>query len=241
MPDERPTNYLSPEAEAALREVSTATLTSQLLKRGFRNTFLTGVEPLRPDLRMVGYAFTLRFVPMREDLDIDRTVDNLTSQQRIAIESVGPNDVLVIDARGETGSGTIGDILATRMKVRGAVGVVTDGGLRDRAGMQATGLPSYARATHGNASPTKHHPADINRPIGCAGVLVMPGDVVVGDADGAVVIPRAVAEEVALAALEQEQIEAFVLTKIQSGSSIIGVYPPGDELRSEFERQRGKS
>lgn len=239
MADERPTNYLSVEAEAALQQVSTATLTSQLLKRGFRNTFLTGVEPLRPDLRMVGYAFTLRFVPMREDLDIDRPVDNLTSKQRIAIESVGPNDVLVIDARGETGSGTIGDILATRMKVRGAVGVVTDGGLRDRAGMQATGLPSYARATHGNASPTKHHPADVNRPIGCAGVLVMPGDVVVGDADGVVVIPRAVAEDVALAALEQEKIEAFVLTKIQDGSSIIGVYPPGDELRAEFERQRG--
>jgi regulator of RNase E activity RraA len=127
------------------------------------------------------------------------------------------------------------------MKVRGALGVVTDGALRDRAGMQATDLPSYARATHGAASPTKHHPADINVPIGCAGVLVLPGDVVVGDADGVVVIPRDVAEEVALASLEQEEIEAFVLTKIQSGSSIIGVYPPGDETRAEFEAQRGKS
>ncbi len=125
-----------------------------------------------------------------------------------------------------------------RMKVRGAVGVVTDGALRDRTGMQATGLPSYARATHGAASPTRHHPADINVPIGCAGVLVMPGDVMVGDADGVVVIPRAVAEEVALAALEQEEIEAFVLAKIQGGSSIIGVYPPGAETRAEFEEQR---
>jgi len=241
MADERPTGYLSAEAEAALHQVSTATLTSQLLKRGFRNTFLTGVEPLRPDLRMVGYAFTLRFVPMREDLDIDRPVNNLTSPQRIAIESVGAKDVLVIDARGELGSGTIGDILATRMKVLGAVGVVTDGALRDRVGMQATDLPSYARGTHGNASPTKHHPADINVPIGCAGVLVMPGDVVVGDADGVVIIPMAVANEVALAALAQEEIEAFVLTKIQAGSSIIGVYPPGDETRAEFERQRGQN
>ncbi len=241
MADERPTGYLSEAAEAALHKVSTATLTSQLLKRGFRNTFLTGVEALRPDLRMVGYAFTLRFVPMREDLDIDRTVDNRTSPQRISIESVGPKDVLVMDARGEVGSGTIGDILATRMKVRGAVGVVTDGALRDRSGMQATGLPSYARATHGAASPTKHHPADINQPIGCAGVLVMPGDVVVGDADGVVVIPRAVAEEVAMAALDQEEVEAFVLTKIQGGSSIIGVYPPGDETRAEFEAHRRKS
>lgn len=241
MTDERPTGYLSTEAIDALRRVSTATLTSQLQKRGFRNTFLTGVEPLRPDLRMVGYAFTLRFVPMREDLDIDHPIDNTTSAQRIAVESVGLDDVLVIDARGEVGSGTLGDILATRMKLRGATGVVTDGALRDRAGMQATGLPSYARATHGAASPTRHHPADINRPIGCAGVLVMPGDVVVGDADGVVVIPAAVAEEVALAALEQEEIEAFVLKKIQAGSTIIGVYPPADETRAEFERQREKS
>jgi regulator of RNase E activity RraA len=235
---DRPTRYLSDDAEAALKQVSTATLTSQLLKRGFRNTFLTGVEPLRPDLRMVGYAFTLRFVPMREDLDHSGPIDNSTSAQRIAIESVGPSDVLVIDARGDLNAGTIGDILATRMKVRGAVGVVTDGALRDRKGMEQTGLPSYAGATHASASPHRHHPADINRPIGCAGVLVMPGDVVVGDADGVVIIPQAVAEEVAFAALEQEELEAFVLKKIESGASIIGVYPPDEQTRAEFEQQR---
>jgi len=238
MAEDRPTRYLSDEAEAALMQVSTATLTSQLLKRGFRNTFLTGVEPLRPDLRMVGYAFTLRFVPMREDLDHSGPINNLTSAQRIAIESVGPSDVLVMDARGDLNSGTIGDILATRMKVRGAVGVVTDGALRDRKGMQATGLPSYARATHASASPTRHHPADINQPIGCAGVLVMPGDVVVGDADGVVIIPQAVAEDVAMAALEQEEFEAYVLTRIEAGASIIGVYPPDEKTRAEFDASR---
>jgi regulator of RNase E activity RraA len=238
MPTERPTRYLSAEAEEALTRVSTATLTSQLLKRGFRNTFLTGVEPLRPDLRMVGYAFTLRFVPMREDLDHSGPVDNLTSAQRIAIESVGPGDVLVMDARGDVHSGTIGDILTTRMKVLGAVGVVTDGALRDRKGMQQTDLPSYAAATHGASSPTRHHPADINQPIGCAGVLVMPGDVVVGDADGVVVIPAAVAEEVAHAALEQEEMEAFVLKKIEAGASILGVYPPDEKTRAEYEASR---
>jgi regulator of RNase E activity RraA len=240
MAEDRPTRYLSAEAEAALMRVSTATLTSQLLKRGFRNTFLTGVEPFRPDLRMVGYAFTLRFVPMREDLDHSGPVDNLTSAQRIAIESVGPGDVLVMDARGDLNSGTIGDILTMRMKLRGAAGVVTDGALRDRRGMQATGLPSYARATHGASSPTRHHPADINQPIGCAGVLVMPGDVVVGDADGVVVIPQAVAEEVALTALEQEEIEAFVLTKVEAGASIIGVYPPDEQTRAEFSATRAQ-
>lgn len=238
--DQRPTGYLSDEARAALHEVSTATLTSQLLKRGFRNTFLGGLAPLRPDVRMVGYAFTLRFVPMREDLDHSAPVDNLTSAQRIAIESVGPDDVLVMDARGDLNSGTIGDILTMRMKLRGAAGVVTDGALRDRKGMQATGLPSYARATHGASSPTRHHPADINQPIGCAGVLVMPGDVVVGDADGVVVIPQAIAEEIALAALEQEELEAFVLTRIEAGASIIGVYPPNEKTRAEFDAYRAR-
>lgn len=235
---ERETGYLSDAAKGALLRVSTATITSQLLKRGFRNTFLTGVTAVRPDLRMVGYAFTLRFVPMREDLDLSGDFDNLTNVQRLAVEAVGSEDVLVIDARGELGAGTIGDILATRMRARGAVGVVTDGALRDIAGLRSVDLPAYCRASHGSQSTARHHPADMNVPIGCAGVLVMPGDIVVGDADGVAVIPRNVAEEVAQAALEQEELEAFVLEKIQGGASIVGVYPPNEEMREEFRSRR---
>lgn len=235
---ERPTGYLSSAVEEALRQVSTATLTSQLLKRGFRNTFLGGLMALRPDLRLVGYAFTLRYAPMREDLDLQVDFDNLTNVQRLAVEAVGPGDVLVIDARNDEGSGTLGNILATRIKVRGGAGIVTDGGLRDVSGFREIDLPTYTRISHGATSSTRHHPVDMNVPIGCAGVLVMPGDVIAGDADGVVAIPRAVAEEVALAALEQERLEAFVLRKVQGGASIRGVYPPDEQTRAEYEAQR---
>ena len=235
---DRPTRYLSDEATHALRAVSTATLTSQLLKRGFRNTFLGGVGALRPDLRMVGYAFTLRYAPMREDLDLEVDYNNLTNVQRLAVEAIGQDDVLVIDTRNEIHSASLGNILATRIKMRGGAGIVTDGALRDANAFRAIDLSTYTRAVHATTSSTKHHPVDMNVPIGCAGVLIMPGDVLVGDADGVVAIPRAVAEEVALAAREQEQLEAFVLRKIQGGASIIGVYPPDEQTRAEYEHGR---
>lgn len=234
----RPTGYLSAAAVDALKRVSTATLTSQMLKRGFRNTFMVGVAPVRPDLRMVGYAFTLRYVPMREDLDLG-PIDNTTSIQRIAVESVGHDDVLVIDARGDTDAGVLGDILSTRMRVRGAVGLVTDGALRDVPAFRDLDWPTYCDGAHASQSAARHHPADMNVPIGCGGVLVMPGDVIVGDAEGVVVLPQHLAEEVALAALDQEEIEAFVLAKIQNGASILGTYPPDEATRAEFEEQRG--
>lgn len=140
----RETNHLSAEAEAALQQVSTATLTSQLLKRGFRNTFLGGLMPIRPELRMVGYAFTMRYIPMREDLDLgQQDEDNTTNLQRVAVESVGPKDVLVIDARGDLDAGTLGNILATRMQVRGCVGIVSDGGMRDAFEFAEIDLATY--------------------------------------------------------------------------------------------------
>lgn len=231
---DRPTGYLSAAAHEALRHASTATITTQLLKRGFRNTFLAGLTAIRPEMRMVGYAFTLRYVPMREDLDLIE-IDNTTSAQRLAVEAVGPGDVLIIDARNDVGAATLGNILAERIMMRGAAGIVSDGAMRDTSAFRDIGLPTYARATHQTQSTARHHPADMNVPIGCAGVLVMPGDVVVGDADGVVVIPAAVAEEVALGALEQERREEFVLQKIRAGSSILGVYPPDASTLAEYD------
>jgi regulator of RNase E activity RraA len=236
--ENRPSGYLSETAIKALHEVSTATLTSQLLKRGLRNSFLGGLTPLRPDIRMVGYAFTLRYAPMREDLDLEVDYDNLTNVQRLAVEAVGAEDVLVIDARNEIHSASLGNILATRIKMRGGTGIVTDGALRDANAFRNIEIATYTRGVHATTSSTRHHPVDMNVPIGCANVLVMPGDVMVGDADGVVSIPRTVAEEVARAAVEQERLEAFVLGKIQGGASIIGVYPPDDKTRAEYERQR---
>jgi len=228
-------HLLSDDAKAKLRQVSTATLTSQLGKHGLRNTFLAGLYPLRPDLRMVGYAFTLRFIPAREDL-ADELYDNTKNVQRLAVEAVGPEDVLVIDARNDTSSASLGHILGTRITVRGAAGLVTDGALRDTPSFLALNLPTYIRAPHANTSFVAHHPVQMQVPIGCAGVAVLPGDVLVGDGEGVVVIPSQMAESVAYAAYEQEIREEFFQEKIAAGASILGVYPPNEATLAEFDR-----
>ena len=221
-----------------LKQVSTATLSSQLHKRGFRQLVMRGVAPLRPDLRLAGQAFTLRYIPAREDLERSGEFDNRTNRQRLAVEQVGQGDVLVIDARGDTRAGTLGNILATRIAARGAAGIVTDGAFRDSPAIRAIDLPTYAGGAHPNISFTIHHPIDINVPIACGGVAVMPGDVIVGDAEAVIVIPYAMAEEVARDALAQEQREAFILTKVAAGSSIVGVYPPDEATLQEYENWR---
>lgn len=231
---ERP-HLLSAESMELLRRVSTATLTSQLLNKGLRNTFIGGLQPLRPDLRMVGYAFTLRYVPAREDLGMKVHYDNSTNVQRLAVEAIGPGDVLVIDARGDARAASFGHIIATRILQRGASGLVTDGGLRDTPRFRSLGLPSYIQAPHATTSSVLHHPVDMNVPIGCGGVLVMPGDVMVGDAEGVVVIPAGLAEEVARGAYDQDLIEEFALSKVEAGAGIQGVYPPDEKTRAEFE------
>lgn len=228
---------ISAEAFAKLRTVSTATLTSQLIKRNFSNTFLTGLYPLLADLRMVGYAFTMRYIPTREDL-VDTLYDNTKNVQRIAVEAVAPDDVLVIDARGDVRAATLGNILATRLKVRGAAGLVTDGALRDTPNFKAIGLPAYIQAPHATTSFAVHHPIELNVPIGCAGVLIMPGDIMVGDGEGVVAIPSQVAEEVARDAYEQERMEEFIQAKIAGGASILGVYPPNEQTKAEFAEWR---
>ncbi|HEV2126037.1 MAG TPA: ribonuclease activity regulator RraA [Chloroflexota bacterium] len=239
--DPRPSERLPERVAAQLARVSTATLTSVLLKLGLRNTFMTDVHPLVPGTRLVGQAYTLRYIPMREDLDadaLDGRFDNLTNPQRIAVEHVGPGDVLVMDARGEIRAGTTGNILVTRMKHRGAAGVVTDGAFRDAAGISAVGLPAYSRGTHAATNVTLHHPVDAQLPIACGGVSVFPGDALVGDGDGVIVIPRHLAEEAASRAIEQERREHFILSKVQAGASIIDVYPPDQETLDEFTRWR---
>jgi 5-oxopent-3-ene-1,2,5-tricarboxylate decarboxylase / 2-hydroxyhepta-2,4-diene-1,7-dioate isomerase len=232
--DDRP--ELSDEAEAALRQVSVATLTAQLLTRGIRGTFIKGVRPTRPDLRMVGRAFTLRYAPLREDI-VAADKAELNAQKR-AIETIGPGEVLVIEARGELGAGTIGDILALRALRRGASGIVTDGGLRDTAAVARLDIPTYYAAAHASQLGIAHYPLDVGVPVACGGVLVMPGDVIVGDTDGAVVVPSALAEEVARDALEQEEREAFIAERVDAGESIRGLYPLPEARLAEFEAWR---
>jgi len=227
---------ISREVFATLRVPSTATLSSTLARRGLHNTFMAGVRPLRPGQRMVGQAFTLRYIPSREDLDRTGAVDNLTDPQRIAVERVGPDDVLVIDARGDERAGSLGAILATRMKVRGAAGVVTDGAFRDSPAIAESGLPAFARAAHAATNKTIHHPTDVQLPIACGGVAVYPGDVLVGDDEGVIIIPRHLAAEVAQEAASQEQREDFILEKVRGGASIVGVYPPNEATLAEYKR-----
>jgi 5-oxopent-3-ene-1,2,5-tricarboxylate decarboxylase / 2-hydroxyhepta-2,4-diene-1,7-dioate isomerase len=226
---------LSDRAKAALRRVSTATLTVQLRKRGIRNTFMAGLRPTRPDLRLLGYAHTLRYVPLREDV---RDAEKGLNAQKRAIESISPEEVLVIDARQDPGAGTIGDILAARALARGAAGIVTDGGLRDSPAVARLDIPTYYQAPHAAVLGLLHHPLESNVPVACAGALVMPGDVIVGDAEGVVVVPAALAEEVAHDALEQEAEETFAFERVQAGESSIGLFPLSDERRAEYEAWR---
>ena len=226
---------LSPEAWRKLHEVSTASLTSELLKLGFRNTFMAGVRPLRPDTRLVGYAFTLRYIPAREDLDFQVEYDNWTNPQRVAVETIGPDQVLVIDARGQTGAASLGHILCTRLMVRGAAGLVTDGALRDSPAIAELAFPSYAGGAHATTSSVLHHPADFGLPIGCGGVMVQPGDVLVGDGEGVVVIPAGVAEDVAARCYQRDRLEAWLQRRVADGASIRGTYPPDEETLAEYD------
>jgi 5-oxopent-3-ene-1,2,5-tricarboxylate decarboxylase / 2-hydroxyhepta-2,4-diene-1,7-dioate isomerase len=229
---------LSADAEAALRQVSTATLTVQLTRRGIQTTFLAGLRPTRPDLRMVGYAHTLRYVAIRAD--VRESLQGSEDAQKRAIESVSPGDVLIMEARGELGAGTIGDILAARVLARGGAGIVTDGGVRDTPGVTDLDIGTYYKAANASSLWNAHIPLDVDVPITCAGVLVMPGDVIVGDAEGVVVLPFKLAEEIAHAALEVEEREAFALERVKAGESFRGLYPLSEERRTEYEQWKAQ-
>lgn len=221
---------------ASLREVSTATLTTQLQRRGIRNPFIAGLRPTRPDLRMAGIAHTVRYVPVREDV-VEADARELNAQ-KTAIETISPGEVLVIDARSEEGAGTIGDILALRALRRGAAGIVTDGGLRDSPAVGALDIPTYYRARHASVLGLLHYPLETNVPVACGGVLVLPGDVIVGDAEGVVVVPAQLAEEVARDASEQELVEQFAFERVNAGESTRGLFPLAEERRAEYEAWR---
>ncbi|MBQ39052.1 MAG: ribonuclease activity regulator RraA [Gemmatimonadaceae bacterium] len=215
---------------------STATLTSVLKGRGLSNTFMHDVSPLKSTMKMAGRAFTLRYIPAREDLT-DVPMDNLTDKQRVGIEQLTPGDVLVIDARGDTRAGTMGSILAERMHQLGAAGVVTDGAYRDSPTIAECGLAAYSRAMNAHTNKTIHYPSEIQVPVGCGEVAVFPGDIIVGDAEGVVVIPAHLADDVAAAAEEMESKEEFILARIRAGASLVGTYPPDEETLKQYERR----
>jgi len=227
-----------------LRHVSTATLCTQLFKRGFRNVYIQGISRLTTPSggNLVGPAFTMRSIPAREDLDQISAFDDPNHPQRKAIESVPPGYVLVLDCRGEKRVASGGQILTTRLKVRGAAGLVSDGPVRDSGAISKMDFPVFCAGGSAPMNLLHHHAIDQNIPIGCGGVAVYPGDVIVGDDEGVVVIPAHLADEVAAQAIEQEKMEAFILERVQGGAKLAGTYPPNAETKAAFEvwrKQKG--
>jgi regulator of RNase E activity RraA len=238
----QPQPALAPDTLERLRRISTPTLTTQLFKLGFRNTFLHGVRPLCPERRMAGEAVTVRFAPAREDLAGYEVLADPAYPQRHAIEHIEPGRVLVMDCRGVASAASAGDILIARLQARGAAGLVLDGGIRDYVSVQAFGFPVYALGPAAPAHVVRHVAVDENVPIGCAEVLVVPGDIMVGDGEGVVAIPRAVADTVAARGLEQEELEAFLLDKVRRGAPLPGTYPPDEATLAEYEAwKRGRT
>jgi regulator of RNase E activity RraA len=217
-------------------QVSVATLCTALFKRGLRNQFIQDVRPLNATLpNMVGEAFTLRYIPAREDINPISVFLDRTHPQRGAVEQCPPGGVLVIDSRKDPRAASAGGILVARLMARGVAGVVTDGGFRDSPEIAKYAMPAYHTRPSAPTNLTLHQALDINVPIGCGDVAVFPGDVVVGDAEGVIVIPAHLAEEVATEAVEMTAFEDFVTEKVHEGRSILGLYPPTDEQsRTDF-------
>ncbi|MGN6753035.1 MAG: fumarylacetoacetate hydrolase family protein [Intrasporangium sp.] len=228
---------LTPALRAKLEEVPVASLSSQLRQRGLNNVSIDGVRALPGSGKIVGTAKTLRFLPNREDLF--KSHGGGQNAQKRAFDAVGEGEVVVIEARGEHGAGTLGDILAIRARARGAAGIVTDGAVRDHDAVAATGIPVYSSAAHPAVLGRKHVPWDTDLTISCGGATVQPGDIIIGDADGVIVIPPALAEEVADAALAQEESDAWVAARVAEGHPLDGLFPMNAEWRARYEAERG--
>jgi regulator of RNase E activity RraA len=221
---------LSSETRDKFKRVSTASVATALYKRGLRNQFVQGVVPVeRKPVTMVGQAFTLRYIPAREDRNPLTVFRDRDHKQRVAVEACPEGHVLVMDARKDSRAATAGSILVTRLQKRGVAGVVSDGGVRDAMGIGALEIPAYFACPSAPTNLTLHEAIDINVPISCGDAPVFPGDVMLGDGDGVMVIPAHLAEEIAEECTGMESYEDFVLEQVNEGAAIIGLYPATDE------------
>lgn len=226
---------LEPRVIDILSGITTATLTTLLLKKGLRNVWLRGARPLRTGQpRLVGRAFTLRFVPAREDLATPESWSSPIST-RAAIEDMPAGCIAVVDAMGVSDAGIFGDILCARMQKRGVTALVTDGVVRDQAGVLGTGLPVWCNGAAAPPSVAGLTFVAWQQPIACGGVAVFPGDVIVADDDGAVLIPAALLEEMLLLAPEQERLESWIMSEVDKGAALPGLYPPNAENKARYE------
>jgi len=228
------------ELRQKLESVAVATLTTVMFKKGIATTWIKGTKPYCfTDRRVVGPAFTMRYAPAREDLATPAAWSSPTST-RAAIEEMPEGCICVIDSRGEDAAGVMGDILAARMKKRGVAAMVTDGMMRDAAGVKAVGLPIWCNGTAAPAAVHKMAFVGWQEPIGCGGTTIFPDDIIVADADGAVVIPKAMVEDVAEAAVAQDRLEAWIVTQVEAGYPLPGLYPPNDETMARYRAETGE-
>ncbi|MDX1433857.1 MAG: ribonuclease activity regulator RraA [Gammaproteobacteria bacterium] len=227
---------MSDDTRAKFEKVSTATICTALFKRGLRNQFIQDVHPLNPSLgNMVGPAFTLRYIPAREDLNPVSVFEDRAHPQRKAVEECPPGAVFVVDSRKDARAASAGSILIARLMKRGVAGFVTDGGLRDSPEIARLAIPTYHKRPAAPTNLTVHQALDIDVPIGCGDAPVFPGDIVVGDAEGVVVVPSAIADAIADEAIEMTAFETFVAEEVMKGRSILGLYPATDEqTRKDF-------
>lgn len=236
---------LSPENREKLKQISTASVTTALFKRGLRNTYMQGPQLINADApRLVGEAYTLRYIPSREDLDPLSVFEDRSHPQRKGVEEIPKGHVMVIDARGDRTAASAGNILVTRMMVRGAAGVVTDGGFRDSGEIGALAFPAYHVGPSAPTNLIKHRAIGLNEPIACGGVGVYPGDIIMGDADGIVCIPAHLANEIAEEVFEMTIFEDFVEAEVLKGKSTFGLYPATDPQTkldfAEWRKEQGR-
>jgi regulator of RNase E activity RraA len=228
------------ELRQKLESVAVATLTTVMFKKGIATTWIKGTKPYcYTDKRVVGPAFTMRYAPAREDLATPAAWSSPTST-RAAIEEMPEGCICVIDSRGEDAAGVMGDILAARMKKRGVAAMVTDGMMRDAAGVKAVGLPIWCNGTAAPAAVHKMAFVGWQEPIGCGGTTIFPDDIIVADADGAVVIPKAMVEDVAEAAVAQDRLEAWIVIQVEAGYPLPGLYPPNEETMARYRAETGE-
>jgi regulator of RNase E activity RraA len=234
---------LNPVTREKLQTVSVATLTTCLFKRGLRSQLIQDVHPLnRAAATMVGEAFTLRYIPAREDLNTLEVLADPAHPQRRAVETCPSGAVLVIDSRKDARAGSAGSILVARLMVRGVAGVVTDGGFRDSSDIAKFAMPAYCNRPAPPTNLTLHQAVDVDVPISCGDAPVFPGDVIVGDAEGVVVVPAHLADDIAAEAVDQTAYEDFVTEEVMKGRSIIGLYPATQEqTRTEFAQWRQRN
>ncbi|MAY72586.1 MAG: ribonuclease activity regulator RraA [Halomonas sp.] len=219
-----------------LMRASTASLHTLLHKRGLKNTYIQNVGRMNSSqVKMVGQAYTLRYIPAREDLDVVAAFRDPEHPQRLAVESVPPGRVLVSDCRQDASAASAGSILLTRLQVRECAGFVSDAGVRDSEYAESMSMPVFCTKPSAPTNLTKHHAVDIQQPIGCGGVPVYPGDVLVGDGDGVMVVPLELADEIAEEASGMEAFEAYVLDKVNNGAAVIGLYPPNEQAQEEYQ------